>query len=143
MRCAPPPNDKRRQNDLGSPRDSIGSLVMCDRLSLISSMTPQDVSRTFTTHPLFRPSRGATGGTPHQEMLRNILRGVSVLRPDISYCQGLNFIAAMLLLVLHDEERSFWTLGAILKHLFPTDYFNGMLSGARVDQVRVAGGGVR
>ena len=45
--------------------------------------------------------------------------------------------AALLLLVQHDDEKAFWTLAAILEHLFPRDYFNEKLTGARIDANKV------
>ncbi len=34
---------------------------------------------------------------------------------QVGYCQGLNYLAGMLLLVLHkDEERAFWSLVSLL-----------------------------
>ena len=60
---------------------------------------------------------------------------MSVIREDIQSCQGMNKLAAFLLLVVMDEEKVFWILAAILQNIFPDGYFDNTLSGARIDQV--------
>lgn len=92
-----------------------------------------DIPRTFANNQLFAvPENGKE--PPYVGMLRSILFAVSNVREDIKYCQGLNYIAGLLLLVQNDEEKAFWTLVAIMDHLFPKDFFNEQLTGARVDQ---------
>ena len=41
-------------------------------------------------------------------MLKNILTCVAFLRPEIGYCQGMNFIAGALVNLIDNEEKSFW-----------------------------------
>ena len=60
---------------------------------------------------------------------------MSVIRDDIQYCQGMNKLAAFLLIVVMEEEKVFWILAAILQNMFPEGYFDHTLSGARIDQV--------
>ncbi|KAL5017300.1 hypothetical protein ScPMuIL_006889 [Solemya velum] len=66
--------------------------------------------------------------------LRHILLAFSWHNPNIGYCQGLNRLAAILLLFL-SEEDSFWGLVAIVEHIMPQDYFNKTLLAAQADQV--------
>ena len=50
-----------------------------------------------------------------QAALGRVLLAFSVHRPDIGYCQGMNCIAAMLLLVMErKEEDSFWVLVSLI-----------------------------
>ena len=98
----------------------------------VKRMVALDLPRTFANNPLFTQTDKEA---PYVTMLRSILYATSQTRRDIKYCQGLNYIAALLLLVQNDEERAFWTLNAIMDHLFPKDYFNEQLTGARVDQM--------
>lgn len=49
-------------------------------------------------------------------MLRNVLHAFAVRRPEIGYCQSMNFLVATLLLVLdHDEEEAFWVLSRVIE----------------------------
>ena len=72
---------------------------------------------------------------PFLESLRRILLAISVIREDIQYCPGMNFLAALLLIVVMEEEKVFWILAAILQYLFPPNYFDSTMSGARIDEV--------
>mmetsp|Transcript_25183 Transcript_25183/g.45375 ORF Transcript_25183/g.45375 Transcript_25183/m.45375 type:complete len:398 (-) Transcript_25183:1177-2370(-) len=48
-----------------------------------------------------------------KQSLRRILRAYSVFDTEVGYCQGINFIAAMLLTFMPEEE-SFWTLVVVM-----------------------------
>ena len=72
---------------------------------------------------------------PFTESLRRILLAISVVREDIQYCQGMNLLGGLLLIVIMEEEKAFWTLAAILQYVFPVGYFDTTLSGAQVDEV--------
>ena len=52
--------------------------------------------------------------------------------PQVSYCQSMNFLAAMLLLVV-DEETAFWALAAVVERLMP-GHFSSSMAMALVDQ---------
>ena len=41
-------------------------------------------------------------------MLKNILTAVGFVRPEIGYCQGMNFIAGALANLIDNEEKCFW-----------------------------------
>lgn len=99
----------------------------------IQRMISLDIPRTFANNRLFAITKEGKE-PPYVIMLRSILYATANIRSDIKYCQGLNYIAGLLLLVQNDEEKAFWTLIAIMEHLFPKDYFNEQLTGARIDQ---------
>lgn len=42
------------------------------------------------------------------ESLERILCAISFIRPEIGYCQGMNFVAGGLIQLLDDEELAFW-----------------------------------
>ena len=44
-----------------------------------------------------------------QRQLMNVLKAYSVHNPDVGYCQGMGFIAGLLLLHMQEED-SFWLL---------------------------------
>lgn len=58
-----------------------------------------DLGRTYPTHPYFS---GALGSG--QLALFNILKAYSLLDPEVGYCQGLSFLAGLLLMHLEEEE---------------------------------------
>lgn len=60
----------------------------------------KDINRTFH----FGKFKTESG----QQELRRVLQAVAYVRPEIGYCQGMNFVAAALLFFL-DEEMAFWT----------------------------------
>ncbi|KZV74380.1 RabGAP/TBC [Peniophora sp. CONT] len=74
-------------------------------LALIKESSPhekaitRDLGRTFPHHAFFA---GATG--LGQENLFNVLKAYSLQDPAVGYCQGLPFVAAVLLLNMPDEE---------------------------------------
>ncbi|XP_062984561.1 TBC1 domain family member 2A [Elgaria multicarinata webbii] len=66
--------------------------------------------------------------------LRRVLLAFSRQNPSIGYCQGLNRLAAIALLVLEEEENAFWCLVHITDNLMPPDYYSNTLIGSQVDQ---------
>uniref|UniRef100_A0A8C0M4C2 TBC1 domain family member 1 n=1 Tax=Canis lupus familiaris TaxID=9615 RepID=A0A8C0M4C2_CANLF len=58
-----------------------------------------DLGRTFPTHPYFSTQLGAG-----QLSLYNILKAYSLLDQEVGYCQGLSFVAGILLLHMGEEE---------------------------------------
>ena len=68
----------------------------------------KDIDRTFPSHVLFEKKN-----SPGQISLRNLLRWYAALDPETGYCQGMAFIAAMLLTYMQEED-AFYTLVAIL-----------------------------
>ncbi|CAG0917956.1 unnamed protein product [Notodromas monacha] len=60
-----------------------------------------DLARTFPTHPYFSQPLGQG-----QLELFNLLKAYSILDGDVGYCQGLSFIAA--LIIMHMDEKSAW-----------------------------------
>ena len=100
----------------------------CDKGQAIKDIE-KDVFRTFPDHSMFD-----VDGTGIQQ-LRRILLAYSVWNPAVGYCQGLNFMAAALLLFL-DEEDSFWILCSLCKNILPPKYYTPKLFDLHVD-VRV------
>eukprot|EP00921_Rhytidocystis_pertsovi_P001874 GHVQ01003204.1.p2 GENE.GHVQ01003204.1~~GHVQ01003204.1.p2 ORF type:complete len:701 (-),score=120.59 GHVQ01003204.1:4088-6190(-) len=61
-----------------------------------------DLRRTFPSNKMYRKRGGI-------RKLRRVLHAFAVFKPNIGYCQSLNFIAGMLLLFM-EEELAFWCL---------------------------------
>ncbi|XP_066470090.1 TBC1 domain family member 2A [Tiliqua scincoides] len=88
-----------------------------------------DLPRTLTNNRHF--------ASPTSQLipkLRRILLAFSWQNPTIGYCQGLNRLAAIALLVLEEEESAFWCLVHIVENLMPPDYYSNTLIGSQVDQ---------
>ncbi|XP_049640313.1 TBC1 domain family member 2A [Suncus etruscus] len=88
-----------------------------------------DLNRTF---PSNRHFACPTSGFP--DKLRRVLLAFSWQNPTIGYCQGLNRLAAIALLVLEEEESAFWCLVAIVETILPADYYSKTLTASQVDQ---------
>ncbi|XP_067844990.1 TBC1 domain family member 1 isoform X2 [Heptranchias perlo] len=58
-----------------------------------------DLGRTFPTHPYFSTQLGAG-----QLSLYNLLKAYSLLDQEVGYCQGLSFVAGILLLHMSEED---------------------------------------
>ncbi|XP_069047799.1 TBC1 domain family member 1 isoform X3 [Lepisosteus oculatus] len=58
-----------------------------------------DLGRTFPTHPYFSAQLGAG-----QLSLYNLLKAYSLLDPEVGYCQGLSFVAGVLLLHMSEDD---------------------------------------
>ncbi|XP_048778738.1 TBC1 domain family member 1-like isoform X3 [Ostrea edulis] len=70
-----------------------------------------DLGRTFPGHPYFSTQLG-----PGQLSLYNLLKAYSLLDKDVGYCQGLSFIAGILLMHM-EEEHAFETLRHMMFNL--------------------------
>jgi hypothetical protein len=73
----------------------------------------RDVGRTMPTHPGFR--KGSDG----RHQLAQILRCCALLHPEVGYCQGMNFVVAVLLLNVR-AETAFWIWLAMLRNFHLT-----------------------
>ena len=74
-------------------------LHVCDEIS-------RDINRTFYTAK-FVEGNG-------KNMLYNILAALAFIRPEIGYCQGMNFIAGALINFIDNEEKCFWIFLAFI-----------------------------
>ncbi|MQM23729.1 hypothetical protein Taro_056796 [Colocasia esculenta] len=86
-----------------------------------------DIPRTFPSHPWLDTPEG-------QASLRRVLVGYSFRDSDVGYCQGLNYVAAFLLLVMKTEEDAFWMLAVLLENVLVNDCYTDNLSGCHVEQ---------
>ena len=68
---------------------------------------------------------------PTRTALRRILVTYAAFNVSVGYCQSLNFVAAVLLLVA-GEEGAFWLLAALCSRVIP-DYHTHQMAGLRAD----------
>lgn len=88
-----------------------------------------DLNRTFPNNKHFTCPTSV-----FPDKLRRVLLAFSWQNPTIGYCQGLNRLAAIALLVLDEEESAFWCLVAIVETIMPPDYYSKTLTASQVDQ---------
>lgn len=75
----------------------------------------RDVVRTMPSHPAF--SSASPRGQENQTILFNVLKAVSSAEPSVGYCQGMNFVAATLLINLQmNPEHAFNVFISILRN---------------------------
>ena len=121
---------ERRERELLAMRRSTAAAGAEIRSELISTLEQieKDVGRTFPGHRTF------THSADGQAQLRRVLRAYCAGRNlHTGYCQGMNFVAATLLLVMSTEEDAFWMFLLTMERLLPADYYTDGLTGVRID----------
>lgn len=79
-----------------------------------------DLLRTLPSNKYFE-----TIDSPGTVRLRKVLTAFASHKPHIGYCQGMNRLAAVALLVLPEEE-AFWCLVSIVDKIMPSGYYNDL-----------------
>ena len=93
----------------------------------VMSQIAMDINRTLTDNVFFRKGPGVA-------KLKQVLMAYSRRNPEVGYCQGMNMIAASLLLIMPSEEDAFWVLCSIVERIMPKTYFEPNLLASRADQ---------
>ena len=75
-----------------------------------------DLRRTF-------PNEEQVMDDKFQESLRNVLVCYSTRNTSIGYCQGMNFVVSRLLLIMGNEEQTFWLFFQIMEYLLSLMYY--------------------
>ncbi|CDR96074.1 TBC domain containing protein, putative [Babesia bigemina] len=91
------------------PRDIYRHLVAFDITELDVEIR-KDIHRTFPQHTVFRDAKYA------QDALFNVLKAYALYNPDVGYCQGMSFIAGMLVLYMNEEDAFFTMVGVMEKN---------------------------
>jgi len=103
------------EESLETPLDSASGFEVLASRVLPKGKVPEierDVTRTFPLHPRFRGDSGSAG---RAELLR-VLRAACAAVPEVGYCQGMNFVAASLLIHLGGRTcDAFWMLLALIR----------------------------
>ncbi|GBG63592.1 hypothetical protein CBR_g38658 [Chara braunii] len=111
------------------PPDYYQSLLreMEGRETAATRQIDNDLRRTFPGHPWLDTEAALRS-------LRRILVAYSWRETSVGYCQGMNYVAAYLLVVLRSEEDAFWVLTVLLEELLLTDCYSENLLGCHVEQ---------
>ncbi len=81
----------------------------------------KDVQRTFPSTRRFHSEEGQT-------QLRNVLRAYAAYDPEVAYCQGMNFIAGLLLLYMPSEAHAFAALVVLMEDRGLRSFYHRSLS---------------
>ncbi|XP_016453871.1 uncharacterized protein LOC107778180 [Nicotiana tabacum] len=98
-----------------------------DKVTPATKQIDHDLPRTFPGHPWLDTPEGHAA-------LRRVLVAYSFRDSDVGYCQGLNYVAALLLLVMKTEEDAFWMIAVLLENVLVSDCYTKNLSGCHVEQ---------
>ncbi|KAK5657262.1 hypothetical protein OQA88_3321 [Cercophora sp. LCS_1] len=93
----------------------------------VVSQIKADITRTLTDNIFFRKGPGVA-------KLNEVLLAYARRNPEVGYCQGMNLVAANLLLITPTAEDAFWILVAMVEHILPQGYFDHSLLASRADQ---------
>lgn len=116
---------EREQQDGTRPGTQDDTLPEEDFMGQID----KDLHRTFPDHPLLME------GSDGKKKLRRMLGGYAMRNPVVGYCQGLNFLAAVFLLLYDgdtEEEEAFWCFVSLVENIL-TGYFDPMMINQQVD----------
>ncbi|KAF4776905.1 TBC domain-containing protein [Colletotrichum scovillei] len=94
---------------------------------LAVSQIDMDINRTLTDNIFFRKGPGVS-------KLKEVLKAYARRNPEVGYCQGMNLIAANLLLIMPSAEDAFWILTSIIENILPSGYYDHSLLASRADQ---------
>lgn len=92
----------------------------------IASVIKTDLPRTFPDNIFFNNTEN------QQHQLYNVLLAFAQQNKTVGYCQGLNYIAGLLLLVTKSEETAFWLLKVLIDKILP-DYYTPTMDGLLTD----------
>ncbi|XP_033122208.1 growth hormone-regulated TBC protein 1-like [Anneissia japonica] len=107
------------QRLLNGPKDP----KLCETIQI-------DLHRTFPEN-IFYCNDAAESKRPS---LQNVLTAYGHHNPAVGYCQGMNFITALMLVIVQDEEKCFFLLDALLGSLLEPGYYSEDLIGTKVEQ---------
>lgn len=94
--------------------------------SKTTAQIEKDLQRTFPNHSFFQTAEPIN-------QLKRLLVGYALRNPQLGYTQSMNFIAGFLLLLVRNEEHTFWIFCSIIEDCL-RDYFIHSILGAQVDR---------
>ncbi|KAK2147388.1 hypothetical protein LSH36_555g00001 [Paralvinella palmiformis] len=105
--------------------------IACHDKDLIEVIVT-DLDRTFPDNIYFQAETSSEKYAKRQSLF-NVLIALGQKNQKVGYCQGLNFIAGLLLIVVKDEEKVFWLMDTLINDLLP-DYYSRDMLGVQTDQ---------
>eukprot|EP00013_Stygamoeba_regulata_P021401 CAMPEP_0177665944 /NCGR_PEP_ID=MMETSP0447-20121125/21322_1 /TAXON_ID=0 /ORGANISM="Stygamoeba regulata, Strain BSH-02190019" /LENGTH=832 /DNA_ID=CAMNT_0019172067 /DNA_START=35 /DNA_END=2533 /DNA_ORIENTATION=- len=86
----------------------------------------KDLGRTFPNNRAFTKEEGVAA-------LRRVLLVYSHFNETVGYCQSMNFVCALFLLFMSEQEV-FWLMAQVVDHVLPPAYYSPNMEGAYADQ---------
>ncbi|MES1902220.1 MAG: TBC1 domain member 8B [Paramarteilia canceri] len=86
----------------------------------------KDLHRSLPGHPSYQDEIGING-------LHRILQAYAAHNPKVGYCQAMNIVASIILIISENEENAFWLLVSVCDKMLPY-YYNENVLGALIDQ---------
>lgn len=123
----PPPSPSAHDSVFGFDPSLVLSGDDLKRWGLAVQQIDKDLPRTLTGVTLYPEL-----SKEKRLALRRVLLAYAQHNTGVGFCQGMNFLAYILLVVL-PEEAAFWALGAIVEDILP-GYFTQAMIAAQVDQ---------
>lgn len=117
-----PTNQLIRKDYFSASNSMINEAADVGRVRILNdrSDSPETVarSRRTTIAGLENDSQSQLlpSSAPFLSRLYNIMVAFFIFRPKVEYCRSICTLAATLLLVIQDEERTFWTLSALFSN---------------------------
>jgi hypothetical protein len=81
--------------------------TLMTRLTETVGLIKQDLTRTFPNNEFYRDE-------VNLGKLGNVIASYAGINREVGYCQGMNFLAGMLLQLSEDEEDTFWLLTLVM-----------------------------
>lgn len=107
--------------------DLVNMVTAADVDPSIVAQIDMDIHRTLTDNIFFRNGPGVA-------KLRDVLLAYSRRNSEVGYCQGMNLIAASLLLTMPTAEDAFWIMTSMIENILPPHYYDHGLLASRADQ---------
>ncbi|XP_020620810.1 uncharacterized protein LOC110058501 [Orbicella faveolata] len=121
-------NKKENMMMIDSPDTAIMTRQWKKKLQKQISVFRQimlDIDRSFPSHKMFM--EGTNEGKEGRAALFRVLAVYAMYNPQVSYCQGMSYIAGMFLMNM-EEEASFWCLVSMFERpKYLAGYFNDSL----------------
>lgn len=93
------------------------------KLRQMESQIEIDLDRTFPDNIHFD---GTSLADDKKKMLSNVLKAYGRHHSDVGYCQGINYLVGILLIITRSEEKSFWLLTSMMEDILPSYYDKSM-----------------
>ncbi|GAB1602445.1 growth hormone-regulated TBC protein 1-A-like [Argonauta hians] len=90
-----------------------------------------DLHRTFPENIYFGETTGMDNSL--QVPLYNVLKALALNNQKIAYCQGMNFVAGLLLIIVENEEKVFWLMNTLINEILP-DFYNADMKALKAEQ---------